>query len=905
MSEMTALSGDARPSQSYRFTIRYAILGALFGLLFPIAATAIVIWESGASLGLVDIVRAQVYTPLLWIINTAPIFLGLVAAFAGRREDRLQLANRQLAAAIETLQVQVVDQAREIDRALEVSHSITHVTDLDQMLAEAVELIRASFDLYYTQVYLLDAENRYLTLRAGTGEVGPALVRQNWRLPLGPGSIVGTAAQEKRTILVANTKTSQIFQANPFLPKTTAEVAMPLLIGRRVVGVLDLQSAELNQLTSGNLPALEAVAGQLAVAVEHARLVAEATQARSQVEARARLMVGRGWQEFLNAVERGEVLGYTYDDQRVTPLQAPLPEPMDGRDLEVPIVVAGQALGAVRVAGDEKHNWSRSDNELVAAVADQVARQVENLRLLAEADQYRADAEAATRRLIREGWESYRREKRGAVSGYQYDDNQVTPLPMGTGGEAAGKAMRSGLKLSQPLVIRGQTVGRLEVVRPAGADEASEELVSAVADQLSTHLESLRLTEQRELALAETEEQAKRLAALNRLSEALANAATPDEVYRIAADQVGAIVPADRLSLAIRGEDEGRFEILALDREVGAITIGFLESIEGTVVGAAFNENRVVNVSEARYGHVPGIESFLVAPLTAGGQILGTINAGSNHRHAFVVRDEQLLLQAASLIAATLESRRLFAETQQRAEELAVISQMAQLRADELAVLNEMGQALTSLADQDTVINIAYEHASRLMRTEGFYAALHDSQSERVTIHIVGEGEDADADSLERIGGRGITEYIIRTGKPLLIREDVAGRTQELGIEVQGRMPASWLGVPMVSGKEVLGVLAVQSFEEPGVYDEHHQDLLTAVASQVAIAIENARLFDQVQARAKREQILREITAQVRGKADVDTIMRTAAQEVGRALGRQSFVYLRDSDEETEQVEDS
>ena len=79
---------------------------------------------------------------------------------------------------------------------------------------------------------------------------------------------------------------------------------------------------------------------------------------------------------------------------------------------------------------------------------------------------------------------------------------------------------------------------------------------------------------------------------------------------------------------------------------------------------------------------------------------------------------------------------------------------------------------------------------------------------------------------------------------------------------------------------------------------------LTAVASQAAIAIENTRLFGQVQARAKREKILREITAQVRGKADVDTIMRTAAQEVGRALGRQTFVYLRDGDEDVEQVED-
>jgi GAF domain-containing protein len=230
---------------------------------------------------------------------------------------------------------------------------------------------------------------------------------------------------------------------------------------------------------------------------------------------------------------------------------------------------------------------------------------------------------------------------------------------------------------------------------------------------------------------------------------------------------------------------------------------------------------------------------------------------------------------------------------------------MAQLRADELAVLNRMGQALTSLADRETVINIVFEHTSRLMSTEGFYAALYDQASDRVTIHIVGEGEDVQEDSLERIGGKGITEYIIQTKQPLLIQDEVLTRAQELGIEVHGRIPAAWLGVPMISGKEVLGVLAVQSFERAGVYDEHHQDLLTAVASQAAIAIENARLFDQVQARAKREQILREITAQVRGKADVDTIMRTAAQEVGRALGRQSFVYLRDAEDEVEQVEDS
>jgi GAF domain-containing protein len=72
--------------------------------------------------------------------------------------------------------------------------------------------------------------------------------------------------------------------------------------------------------------------------------------------------------------------------------------------------------------------------------------------------------------------------------------------------------------------------------------------------------------------------------------------------------------------------------------------------------------------------------------------------------------------------------------------------------------------------------------------------------------------------------------------------------------------------------------------------------LLTSVAGQAAIAIENARLFEQIQARARRERILREVTAKVRSGADADTVMRTAVSDIGRALGRRTFVYLNEMD---------
>ena len=88
----------------------------------------------------------------------------------------------------------------------------------------------------------------------------------------------------------------------------------------------------------------------------------------------------------------------------------------------------------------------------------------------------------------------------------------------------------------------------------------------------------------------------------------------------------------------------------------------------------------------------------------------------------------------------------------------------------------------------------------------------------------------------------------------------------------------------------------MQSFTQERLFDEHHQELLVAVAGQAAIAIENARLFEQIQSRARRERILREVTSRVRGTSDVDAIMRTAVEEIGRALGRKTFVYLGDED---------
>ncbi len=883
-------NGDQKVSTYY--TVRYGLLGAAFGLLFPVLASVVLIRESGGMLGLGEIIELHLKTPLLLIIDTAPIFLGLFAALAGRREDRLQQSNRQLEELVVSLEEGVTDRARDLDRTVKVGHSVTQAKDLNQMLAQAAELIRSSFDFYYVQVYLLDSVKSSLALRAGTGAVGSVLVNQRQHLPLNLGSIVGTSAIEKQTIIVADIANSQIAQPNPLLPDTLSEMAMPLLIGERVIGVLNIQSDEPGRLTSESLPALEAVSGQLAIAIENAKLVIEATEARADIEGRARRMAHKGWEDFLNAVDRSEYIGYAYEKDTIRSLSGPLPKLHGGSSLAIPIVVTGEPVGTIQVQGEESQDWSKNETELVAAVAEQVGRQVEGLRLLAEADHYRIEAEEATRRLTREGWDDYLDAHEQQSSGFEYDNVKVSRLTS----EPESEEPESNL-LSQDLTVRGEMIGKLQVAQGPNDDGDAAELVAAVAEQLSTHLESLRLADQTERVLADTETQASRLATLNELSQALTSAATLDEVYRVTAIRTPNIVPSERTSLAILGGDGKYFEILALHGDKGATKVGDVLSGDGTVLATALRQNRVVVVNRSVEVGMPGIESFMVAPLTAGGRTFGTLNVGSTQIDAFDSRDERLLLQIASLLASTLETRRLFTETVQRAEELAVISRMARSRADELTILNEMGQALTFLSDEKSVINIVQHHASQLMPAEGFHVALFDEVKDEVFITIYSEGQEIAESGLRRRSGNGITEYVLNTRQPLLIKERVSDFVEEHSIDSIDQIAKSWLGVPMFAGEKIIGILAVQSFSEESVYDEHDLDLLTAVATQTAIALENARLFAQVQERARRERILREITTRVKSSADVDTVMRTAALEVGRALGRQTFVYLGDNEQ--------
>lgn len=191
-------------------------------------------------------------------------------------------SNQELVAIKEKLEERVTARTKDLNLASQIGQEISKVQDAHSLLPRAVELVWAQFDLYQVQIYLVDAPRENLVLRASTGNAGSQLLAAGHRLSLHQTSINAQAAVEKQTVIVTDTAVDNLFRAHPLLPDTRSEMVVPIVASDRVLGVLDLQSDRPGAFSEENLPAFEALASQLAIALENAQLFTELQEAEEE-----------------------------------------------------------------------------------------------------------------------------------------------------------------------------------------------------------------------------------------------------------------------------------------------------------------------------------------------------------------------------------------------------------------------------------------------------------------------------------------------------------------------------------------------------------------------------------------------------------------------------------------------
>jgi len=227
------------------------------------------------------------------------------------------------------------------------------------------------------------------------------------------------------------------------------------------------------------------------------------------------------------------------------------------------------------------------------------------------------------------------------------------------------------------------------------------------------------------------------------------------------------------------------------------------------------------------------------------------------------------------------------------ARDLALTGRRLERRVQELDGLQAVGRALSASLRIETIVSAIYEQVAQLMQAHNFYVALYDPEVDEVSFPLAVDGGERVQWQSRRMG-EGLTEHILRTRTPLLIRRDVEAALGQLGIDAIGRAAACWLGVPILAGDEPLGIIAVQSYTTPEAYDTSHQEVLVTIAAQAGVAIQNARLYARTdEALARRVQELDSILRTTReGMLLLDTGWRVLA--ANRALA--DFVGVAQSE---------
>jgi GAF domain-containing protein len=395
-----------------------SVLDAFVWAFLPILLSSVLLPLWGVMVLAVINVLGLVLLPMLVSqrrFEHVVLSLGFVAVLSGlvialtRYRDRLERdrqsvleeSNRELQAIRASLEERVAQRTGDLERRaryLQATSSVGReaqslLGDPEALLSRVVGLISELFGFYHAGLFLIDPQGQWAELQAASSEGGQRMLARNHRLQVGAQGIVGTVAARGEPRIALDVDEDAAFLANPDLPDTRSEMALPLRARGEIVGVLDAQSTEPGAFSEEDVSVMQSLADQVAMAIDNARLFEQA-EAGAEAERRARGELSReAWRQLLQT-ESG--LGYLGNQQGIYPAgDVWLPEMEeaasrsrttvsrdDGMRLAVPVRIAGQVVGVLdgRKRGDAG-SWAPEERAALEVLAEQLSAALERARL--------------------------------------------------------------------------------------------------------------------------------------------------------------------------------------------------------------------------------------------------------------------------------------------------------------------------------------------------------------------------------------------------------------------------------------------------------------------------------------------------------------------------------------------
>jgi PAS domain S-box-containing protein len=833
--------------------------------------------------------------------------LGFVLFEADPRENVIYDALRaQISSALKNILLaqQMQHRALQLQTAAEVSRAASSILNVDELLPQAVDLIRERFGLYYAGLFMVDESGewtgepgKWAVLRAGTGEAGQHMLESKHKLEVGGASMIGLCVSNKQARIALDVGKEAVRFDNPYLPETRSELALPLISRDHIIGALTIQSIHQAAFSEEDIIVLQTMAGQLANAIENARLFAGRRRAEEEtrrlnqfldsvidnadiwlnvLNEKTEVIIWNKAAEEISGYSRAEVVGHSqiwqwlYPDEAyrntvVADVTAVIETGEEERGAETIIrckdgqtrTIAWNSRRLVDEKGTSAGSIALGRDITEVKRAEETLR--ENLSLLrsiidATPDWIFVKDQQHRYRLVNQGYATALHLTPGDFIGKD-DVEMGFPEDIVKGDPEKGirgfwaddrQVMDSGEPLVNPHVpvtIDGQMHIFHDVKTPL------RDAVGHVWGVLGLG----RDVTERERLLADLERRSTELQAAAEISRAASSILDPGELIGRAVDLIRERLGLYYVGLFLVEEtgEPGKWAVLRAG--TGEAGRHMLESKHKLEVGGASMVGWCVANKQARIAldvgeeavrfdnpHLPETRSELALPLISRGEAIGALTIQSSREAAFTEEDIATLQTMADQLANAVQNARLLERTQ---------AALAEVEATQRRYLQQAWTDYTQAAK-----STAYE------TTHPGAAPLGDA--------VLPEIQQA-------------------------IEQQHAMALTEGGDEGQRR---SALVAPVALRGEVIGVLGVHD-DGARQWTDAEIALVEAVAERMAQTAENLRLLDETQRRARREQTLREITARVRGSADPDTIVRTALRELGTTLGRPAFVRLGNAEQ--------
>jgi signal transduction histidine kinase len=435
------------------------------------------------------------------------------------------------------------------------------------------------------------------------------------------------------------------------IPDSTA-ITAPLTISGQAVGKMQIEPPAEKKLTEEEVSLLRAVAQQASVQIQNLRLLEATERARFEAEAATRQFIHESWDSYLDGIQHHERVGYAYDQSGVAPYESK-DYSIDG--FQESVKVMDEQVGTLYVKHDPSHPLGDEEKEMIATVANRIAQQVENIRLLADASRARAEAEEATRLLTREGWRSFVNQQNRDLR-YVYSSGQVMPMQ--------AEVLPDVSVRSQPLVVRGESIGELAIGGMDNVSEADLELVTQIAAKVSAQIENLRLS-------ATNEKRASELATVATVSTTASTVLDPDQLLQQVVNLTKERFGLYHAHIYLADDDWNTLMLAAGAGEIGQQMLeagqAIMMNAEKSLVARSARErtpliaNNVQNEPDFLPNPLlPDTRSEMAIPMVVGEKVLGVLDVQSDVVGRFTEEDTNIMTTLALQVGIALQNARLY-----------------------------------------------------------------------------------------------------------------------------------------------------------------------------------------------------------------------------------------------------